>query len=389
VHTYVFDAFNHSPRLLITSPAPRCGKSTLLELLRATCSRPLLAANTSAAAVFRVVEAAAPSLLIDEADSFLTACEELRGILNAGFESTGRVLRVEEAQRELRPRAFRCFAPVALAGIGRMPGTLEDRSIPIVLQRAEAESRSRLTKLRAPGARDALASLARQCARWAADSRDCLPLAPDVPSALNDRQADISVPLLSIADLAGGDWPDRVRRALLTLFGSDRDRSTIDLGSQLLADCYAVFTETGSGRITSSELASRLAGIETSPWGEIASGRPITPHRLAKLLAPFGIKPVTIRVGLEVCRGYLRTDFEPSWCRYLPSIAEGGGLQLLQRYKPRETWDSGENATVTPAPDVTVPNGPKPAENLGCSSVAVSHPPLGDDEGVRRWSVTL
>jgi len=389
VHTYVFDAFNHSPRLLITSPAPRCGKSTLLELLRATCSRPLLAANTSAAAVFRVVEAAAPSLLIDEADSFLTACEELRGILNAGFESTGRVLRVEEAQRELRPRAFRCFAPVALAGIGRMPGTLEDRSIPIVLQRAEAESRSRLTKLRAPGARDALATLARQCARWALDHRERLALAPDVPSALNDRQADISVPLLSIADLVGGDWPDRLRRALLTLFGSDRDRAAIDLGSQLLADCHAIFAETGALRITSSELASRLAGIETSPWGEIASGRPITPHRLAKMLSPFGIRPATIRFGQGVSKGYLRADFEDPWRRYLPSLAGGAGLQPLHRYTPRETWLPGENATVTPSRDVTVPIAPKPAENLGCNDVTVSHPPLGEEEEARGWSVTL
>jgi len=131
----------------------------LLELLRATCCRPLLAANTSAAAVFRIIEAAAPSLLIDEADSFLATSEELRGILNAGFEANGRVLRVEEAQGALHPRVFRCFAPVALAGIGRMPGTLEDRSIPIVLQRAEEASRARLTKLRAPGARDALETL--------------------------------------------------------------------------------------------------------------------------------------------------------------------------------------------------------------------------------------
>jgi len=389
VHTYVFDAFTHTPRLLITSPAPRCGKSTLLELLRATCRRPLLAANTSAAAVFRIVEAAAPSLLIDEADSFLSASEELRGILNAGFEANGRVLRVEEAQGELRPRVFRCFAPVALAGIGRMPGTLEDRSIPIALQRAEAESRIRLTKLRAPGAREALAALARQCVRWALDHRDRLPLAPEVPSALNDRQADIAVPLLSIADLAGGGWCDRIRRALLTLFGSERDRAAIDLGSLLLADCYAVFAETGSLRITSGELASRLADIETSPWGEIAVGRPITPHRLAKMLSPFGIRPATIRFGHEVSKGYLRADFEAPWRRYLPSLAGEGGLEPLHRYTPRESWVSGENATVTPPSGVTVRIGPKPAENLGCNDVTVSHPPLGDEEGAKGWSATL
>ena len=389
LHTYVFDAFSHTPRLLITSPAPRCGKSTLLEILRIACNRPLLAANTTAAAVFRVVEAAAPSLLIDEADAFLSTSEELRGILNAGFEANGRVLRVEEAQGGLRPRVFRCFAPVALAGIGRMPGTLEDRSVPIVLQRAEEASRSRLTKLRAPGARDALATLARQCARWALDHRERLALAPDVPSALNDRQADISVPLLSIADLVGGDWPDRLRRALLTLFGSDRDRAAIDLGSLLLADCHAIFAETGSLRITSGELASRLAGIETSPWGEIAAGRPITPHRLAKMLAPFGIRPATIRIGQEVNKGYLRADFEAPWRRYVPSLAGEGGSKPLHRYTPRESWDSGESATVTPPRDVTVRIGLKPAENLGCNDVTVSHPPLGDEGEAKGWSVTL
>jgi putative DNA primase/helicase len=389
VHTYVFDVFNHTPRLLITSPAPRCGKSTLLELLRVTCRRPLLAANTSAAAVFRIIEAAAPSLLIDEADSFLATSEELRGILNAGFEANGRVLRVEEVQGDFRPRVFRCFAPVALAGIGRMPGTLEDRSIPIVLQRAEAELRARLKKLRAPGAREALAELARQCARWAADNRERLALAPDVPAALNDRQADIAVPLLSIADLAGGVWPDRLRRALLTLFGSDRDRAAVDLGSLLLADCHAIFAETGALRITSGDLASRLVGIETSPWAEIAAGRPITPHRLAKLLAPFGIRPATIRVGREISKGYLRADFEAPWRRYLPSLAEGGGLQPLHRYTPSKTWVSGENATVTPPRDVTVPNAPKPAENLGCNDVTVANPPLSDEEGAKGWSVVL
>jgi len=206
---------------------------------------------------------------------------------------------------------------------------------------------------------------------------------------LNDRQADISVPLLSIADTAGGVWPDRLRRALLTLFGGDHDKAAIDLGSALLADCHTIFAETGALRITSGELASRLAAIETSPWGEIAAGRPITPHRLAKMLAPFGIRPATIRFGNEVSKGYLRSDFEAPWRRYVPSLAEEGGSKPLHRYTPRESWDSGESATVTPPRDVTVRIGLKPAENLGCNDVTVSHPPLGDEGEAKGWSVTL
>ena len=39
-HTWVAERFQHTPRLGITSPAKRCGKSTLLDVLRATCHRP-------------------------------------------------------------------------------------------------------------------------------------------------------------------------------------------------------------------------------------------------------------------------------------------------------------------------------------------------------------
>ncbi|MBX6385490.1 MAG: hypothetical protein IRZ07_21380, partial [Microbispora sp.] len=82
-HTWVYDRFQHSPRLSITSPVKRCGKSTLLDVLRATCHRPLKADNISASGVFRTVEALRPlTLLVDEADSFLGDNEELRGILN-------------------------------------------------------------------------------------------------------------------------------------------------------------------------------------------------------------------------------------------------------------------------------------------------------------------
>lgn len=40
-HTWVSERFQHTPRLGIGSPAKRCGKSTLLDVLRATCKRTL------------------------------------------------------------------------------------------------------------------------------------------------------------------------------------------------------------------------------------------------------------------------------------------------------------------------------------------------------------
>jgi putative DNA primase/helicase len=209
-HTWVADRFQHSPRLSITSPVKRCGKSTLLDVLRATAFRAMKADNISASGVFRTVEALRPlTLLIDEADSFLGENEELRGVLNSGFERSGEVVRVVEVKDEWQPIRFATFCPVALAGIGALPSTLEDRAVPIVLQRKGAAET--VTKLRAPGARDALHIAARCLARWAADRGPRLSTDPPVPDAMGDREGDISIPLLAIADDAGGVWPARGR----------------------------------------------------------------------------------------------------------------------------------------------------------------------------------
>jgi hypothetical protein len=47
--------------------------------------RSALASNISPAAIFRYVEASHPTLLIDEAETFVTGNEEVRGILNSGL----------------------------------------------------------------------------------------------------------------------------------------------------------------------------------------------------------------------------------------------------------------------------------------------------------------
>ena len=48
---------------------------------------------------------------------------------------------------------------------------------------------------------------------------------PSLPDELNDRQQDVIEPLFAIADVAGGVWPEAVRRAAIELFGSQAARS--------------------------------------------------------------------------------------------------------------------------------------------------------------------
>src|SRR5436190_20291913 len=102
LHTYAFELRDVSTYLGIESPEKRCGKTTLLGVLNRLPNRPVPAANISSSAFFRVIEEMRPTLLIDEADTFLRGNDELRGILNAGYtRDTAYVVRVTQADSNL------------------------------------------------------------------------------------------------------------------------------------------------------------------------------------------------------------------------------------------------------------------------------------------------
>lgn len=119
-----------------------------------------------------------------------------------------------------------------------------------------------------------------------------------------------------VADLAGGEWPNKARAALIELSAA-ASVSDDSIGKLLLTDIRDVFELSGGIRISSAELACKLAEIETSPWGEWSHGKPITPARLARLLKPFDISPDCIRFDERTVRGYWREQFEDAFTRYL------------------------------------------------------------------------
>src|SRR5580765_748757 len=95
LHTYAFQLRDVSTYIGLESPEKRCGKTTLLTVLSELVNRPVVAANISSPAFFRVIEEVRPTLLIDEADTLLQGNDELRGILNSGYtRKTAYVVRV-------------------------------------------------------------------------------------------------------------------------------------------------------------------------------------------------------------------------------------------------------------------------------------------------------
>src|SRR5215469_4500775 len=136
LHAWTMDAGEISPFLVLVSPTKRCGKTSVMILLQYLTPRSELASNITGPALFRYIEAVRPTLLIDEADSFVKDNEELRGILNSGHTKVAaNVIRSVEVNGEHQPRRFSTWAPKAIATIRSLADTLEDRSITITLQR--------------------------------------------------------------------------------------------------------------------------------------------------------------------------------------------------------------------------------------------------------------
>ena len=313
-HAHAFEAFQHSPRLNLASPEKQCGKALVLDLAAALLPRPLRTESITPAVLFRLVELHKPCLLLDEVDTYLAANDELRGLLNAGHKRGAKAYRCEGDGNEVR--GFNAFAPAVLAGIGALPGTLHDRSVVVRLVRAKpGEVPARFDSRRTA----AEAVLCRQLARWTADNLTRLESCdPDMPGAFN-RLADNWRPLFAVAEVAGGDWPQRATAALAALTGGD-DQDAHGVGTALLADVRTIFAAAGTDRLPSARIVEPLATLDGKPWPEFGKGgKPITANQLAKLLGRFGIRSRTIRTGDDTAKGYHREDFEDTFARYLPT----------------------------------------------------------------------
>src|SRR5215469_3885443 len=317
-HTYGVSAAPWTPYLAITSPEKRSGKTRLMETLEYLVHNPWTTSNGSAASLFRSIEDKRPTLFLDETDALFKGDKEtaqaIRGILNAGAHYKGVVSRCVGKGTEIKNKDFSAFCPKAIGGIGTLPDTVADRSLPIRLKRKlPGEKVERLReRLIKPVAEPLRLKLEKWVLFQQADLEDA---EPALPEELNDRQRDGAEPLLAIADAAGGDWPAKARKALIELYtgGAAQDDS---IGVRLLADIWEIFGDEES--IFSRDLVRALNEKETSPWGEWGkTEKGLTQHSLASKLKPFEIEPKKIRIGEATGRGYLRADFTDAWERYL------------------------------------------------------------------------
>jgi putative DNA primase/helicase len=159
--------------------------------------------------------------------------------------------------------------------------------------------------------------LVSRLARWADDNREVVRLArPDIPAQLNDRAQDNWEPLLAIADVAGGKWPDMARQAALSVSGATGENATI--GNELLADIRDVFETKKVDRLSTADLINALCADDERSWATYNRGKPITPKQMARRLHEYGIASKNLYFSPSyVPKGYEREQFDDVFARYL------------------------------------------------------------------------
>ncbi|MHB9861064.1 DUF3631 domain-containing protein [Streptomyces sp. YIM S03343] len=315
--THIQSVLQHAPRLAVVGPTKGCGKSRLLDVLHETVHRPMMTVNTSPAVVFRVIGKNPPTLLVDEADTIFGPKagdkEDLRGLLNAGHQRNRPAWRISGPEQ--KPVSFPTFSMAALAGIGDLPDTIMDRAV--VLRMQKRKPGERITPFRSRTSVPELNAVRDKLTAWLAPLRStAAQLVPQMP--VEDRAADTWEPLVTVADLACGHWPEQARAACLTMTRSEvlQDEQTT-LKTRLLHDIRRVFDAAGTEVVRTQDVLAALLQDSEAPWAEYGTNG-LNAYHLGNLLRDFGISSANHRFDGRQAKAYTRNRFLDIWARYCP-----------------------------------------------------------------------
>ncbi|NMD58966.1 UNVERIFIED_ORG: uncharacterized protein DUF3631 [Nocardia globerula] len=338
-HSYVYEEFDTSPRLFLDSAVPGCGKTRTLELLDETARSPLMAFSASPAALIRTIDKGGRTILMDEIDTLYNknggnGSEDVTAVVNAGYKNGARVPRCVGQGMDIDVVELDAYAPMALAGLhSNVPEALRSRSIHFRMKKRKPSEvvspfyRRDVTEEAQP-LRDGLEE-------WLEPLREEVRAArPRMPKGVEDRAAEVWEPLLVIADLAGGEWPQRTRDACKH-FVFAKSGYARPIGIDLLEDLQRVFN--GADKMASTDIVTALVAIPDAGWNDIR-GSFLNQAALANLLRPFDVRPKTIRLpGGVTAKGYVVTG-------------EGGLSEAWERNLRPDDEDEQGHSELSPAP---------------------------------------
>ncbi|WP_288899086.1 DUF3631 domain-containing protein [uncultured Delftia sp.] len=320
INTWCYRDFQRCPLLLINAPEKECGKTQLLKVVEKFVFRPMESANITLAALFRLITNFMPTLLIDEADTFMEGKTEFAGVVNKGYEKGGFVLRVEAVGKELVERAYVVYGPKVMAGImleRHLPSATMSRGIQIPMRRKTKGDNVQRLRSADP---EVFRGLRSRILKFVIDYKDALAKGWDeMPQELSDRQQDNWEPLLAIAKCLGEEWYQKACEAALK--NCEETAPPKSSSNQLLEDIREVLSGYADKYIPSADLLQKLHEDDDMGWNTYNHGKPLAARQLAKFMSAYGIKTKTVRMNVDYTpKGYEVRDFADAFARYLPEL---------------------------------------------------------------------
>jgi len=319
--THLHMDFDYMGYLYAYSPEKQSGKSTLLKVLKPLVFNPSgPQVSPSPAVLFRLAKGY--TQLLDEADSW-TNMEELRNILNAGFEKGGVVQRCGGQRTNFKVETFEVYGPRALAGIGlnKLPETTQDRTFAISMVRQKrGEARRRYRPI---SAQVQIAALRKEIDGFVESRREWIERAyreANFPylATFSDRTKDISEPLAAILEVAFNDHgPQPAREVLVRAIQATRsEQQKPNEDHKILLRLLEVSEQEDPIIGTAAELAPYFGNWE---------GDPVGAHQVTQTLRKFGMRAKSQRKAGEEGPRY----------RYV--IRKSQLQDLVDRWVPKST----------------------------------------------------
>ena len=310
LHTHVYNKFGVTPRLLLHSPVPECGKTTVFNIIDELANRSEMVNEITPAAMASMMDTAA-TILADEGDNLrIQRNSLLRAILNGNnlkatkrYKIGGEVVKIS------------LFTPVAIASIGMLVPSLMSRCVIVNLHQAGPDAKFTEFDLMDQDQMGKLARVHVRIYEWAEQVR--LNTRPEIPERL--RKGDNWRPLLSIADSL--DRGDKAREAAAICMA---ETNYTDERILHLRDTRKVFNKTKHKGMPSRILVEYLNNLEDGEASE-----ELTQKKLANVLNAFGVYTQSIwwpegipQSQQQSLKGYKRSDLEKVWSKYAVGPAE-------------------------------------------------------------------
>jgi hypothetical protein len=311
------------PRLAVQSAAINSGKTALLRLVCTLVRHGKIYGRATSAGIYRALSQAELTLCLDEVEFLRNdPFSPMMQVLDSSHHREDANILLTEPQKIGPPiaRELSTWAAMALACNGQLPGSLQSRSLVVVLMRALADDDHELLETRMT---PELVGLRRELAAWAVTIPALpIPSRSEMPREIYNRDGDNWRPIFAIARLAGDRWLERIMEASLQALKTETLPS---LTTRLLSSINLAFGDNPQPNtwLDTGELIARLIAQETEEWGTINRGRPTDAYwlrtQLRGLLDPPGAQEWwrTLADGRrQHHRGYFYNQFADAFRRY-------------------------------------------------------------------------